>query len=95
MLPVTGSVSENIGSIGLRGRANLIYVAPTTATTTWSMSITNSDSIPIRQYTEHTGTNWDNNPLDLWGIHTVTITQLTGADENFTLFILIDQPIIT
>ena len=75
-----GAVSFN--TLEMRGEIRSFQVKPETATTRYTLTITNDDSVVIHK-ASYTGNLVDERMRSWYGVYTIAITAAT-ADENFT-----------
>lgn len=74
----------------LCGLLRTIIIKPTTATTQYDITITNSDSMDIYSSKSIVGNSSDEVQIPLRGIFTITITNST-ADEAFTIHLALQE----
>jgi hypothetical protein len=84
----SGSGAAN--TIGIDGICRLIYIEPTTATTTYKFNITDADGDVIKSWDFTQGTYRDYTPVILYGINTFNITN-SDADEDFSVKLLVEE----
>ena len=76
---VAGAISFNTSEI--RGNINLFQVKPATATTRYTVTITNDESVVVYKIS-NSGNLVDERIKSWYGIYTIAISGAT-ADENF------------
>lgn len=81
----SGSFSDNTNSI--RGLIKQIIVNPNTETTTYNISILNTNGIEIYSRTSETGSIAELTDIPINGICTISITSAT-ADELFNIYLI-------
>ena len=79
--PVGGAASFNTQEF--RGEIRLLQIKPTTATTRYTVTITNDDSIVVYKGS-FTGALLDERVRSWYGVYTIAISAAT-VDEEFTL----------
>lgn len=79
--PVAGAYSFNTQEF--RGECRILQIHPTTATTRYTVTITNDDSVIIYKGS-FTGDLLDERVKPLYGIYTIAISAAT-VNEEFTL----------
>lgn len=85
--PTAGLWSGN--TLKILGRlCQQIYVKAATSSTTFSLTITDPDSVAVRKFTNITGTLNDLTPFPMDGINTVEISS-ASVDEAFTVLLCV------
>lgn len=85
---VLGAASGNTQN--LNGIVYEILVKPTTSTTTYDITLTDSSGVVIFEQLSETGTLNEVNMLPVWGVYTISLANAT-ANEAFLVKLMMHE----